>query len=246
MDAKTRWDKIKKHKYSWITAIVSHILIVFFIFNSKGCVEIQLPPEFTLQEVVMDFTEPPKKPIEKGGGDEGASKPVEDPEPPSGKEESTQDESPVESSDGSTDTESDPKYNTSNLFGEGNSDQGTGDGGGDGMGDGTGPNTQGTGLGNGDYRTINSRTLKNPGEGSAAAEAIKWNGGYVMVKFIILINGKVDKATVLRTHAQTSITMTNAQKSMIEKQCKQNFKFDPVSSSKGKEQVVLRIQFQFE
>ncbi len=246
MSSKSRWENIKENKYSWITAILSHILIIFFIIYSKGCMEIQLPPEFTLQEVVMDFTEPPKKPIEKGGGDEGASKPVEDPEPPSGKEESTQEDSPVESSDGSTDTESDPKYNTSDLFGEGNSDQGTGEGGGDGMGDGTGPNTQGTGLGNGDYRTINSRTLKNPGEGSAAAEAIKWNGGYVMVKFIILTNGKVDKATVLRTHEQTSITMTNAQKSMIEKQCKQNFKFDPVSSSKGKEQVVLRIQFQFE
>ena len=207
--------------------------------------EIQLPPEFTLQEVVMDFTEPPK-PIEKGGGDDGASQPVENPEPPSGKEEDTQEESTVETPSGSTDTESDPKYNTSEFFGPGNSEQGTGEGGGNGMGEGSGPNTQGTGLGNGDYRTINSRTLKNPGEGLNAAEAIKWNGGYVMVKFIILINGKVDKATVLRTHAQTSITMTNAQKSMIEKQCKQNFKFDPVSSAKGKEQVVLRIQFQFE
>jgi len=244
MDFNERWGNIKEHKYSWITAIVSHILIFILIWNTESCMKIQIPPEFNLQETVLDFNEP--KPIEKGGGDEGASKPVEKPEPPSGKEEDTQEESPVESSDGSTDTESDPKYNTSDLFGEGNSDQGTGDGGDDGMGDGTGPNTQGTGLGNGDYRTINSRTLKNPGEGSAAAEAIKWNGGYVMVKFIILINGKVDKATVLRTHAQTSITMTNAQKSMIEKQCKQNFKFDPVSSSKGKEQVVLRIQFQFE
>ena len=245
MDFKKRWENIKENKYSWITAIVSHILIVFFIIYSKGCMEIQLPPEFTLQEVVMDFTEPPK-PIEKGGGDEGASKPVENPQPPSGKEESTQEESPVESSDGSTDTESDPKYNTSDLFGQGNSNQGTGEGGGDGMGDGTGPNTQGTGLGNGDYRTINSRTLNNPGQGLNEAEAIKWNGGYVMVKFIILTSGRVDKATVLKTHAKTTITMTNAQKKMIEKQCKDNFKFDPISSSKGKEQVVLRIQFQFE
>ena len=129
MDNNTRWDKIKRNKYSWITAIILHLLAVFFIINSKGCVEIQIPPKFTLEEVVMDFTLPPD-PTEMGGGDEGASKPNKTPEPPKGKEETVQEESPVESSSGPTETESEePKLNTSDLFGQGNSNQGTGEGG---------------------------------------------------------------------------------------------------------------------
>ena len=237
MEAKNRWGNIKENKYSWITAIISHLLIIFFIFNSKGCMEIQLPPEFTLQEVVMDFTLPPD-PTEMGGGDEGATKPVENPQPPSGKEETIQEESPVESSSGPTETESnDPKYNTSNLFGQGNSSQGTEQGSGQGMGSGTGPGTGGDGYGDGKNRQV----IGNPEPDNSK----KWEG-FVMIEFIIDRNGDVISAKPLFPHPKTTITLSNSDKNFIAADCKKKFKFTKSSNPNSKDKVYRRLQYALE
>ena len=237
MDTNTRWDKIKRNKYSWITAIILHLLAVFFIINSKGCVEIQIPPKFTLEEVVMDFTLPPD-PTEMGGGDEGASKPNKTPEPPKGKEETVQEESPVESSSGPTETESEePKLNTSDLFGQGNSNQGTGEGGGQGMGGGTGPGTGGDGYGDGKDRQVKG----NPKPDNSK----KWVG-FVMIEFIIDYNGDVISARALHPHPKTTITLSREDKKFIEADCKKKFKFTKSSNPNSKDKVYRRLQYALE
>ena len=116
------------------TAVV-HVCLLLFIFLSKGCGEIQDPPQFTLEElIVLDFSE-------SGGGNAGAppkTKPVE--EVSSSKEEVTQEESPVStptsnSSESATESEPSaepapekPKNDFSNLFGKGSGDSESGNG----------------------------------------------------------------------------------------------------------------------
>ena len=48
----------KDNRIGIIISVVLHISILIFIFFSKGCMEIQNPPQFTLEEViVIDFSD---------------------------------------------------------------------------------------------------------------------------------------------------------------------------------------------
>ena len=71
----------KDNRTGIIISVVLHLSLLLFILLSKGCVELQNPPQFTLEEVVvLDFSE-------KGGGSPGSSSPqqpqpvVQDPAP---------------------------------------------------------------------------------------------------------------------------------------------------------------------
>ena len=62
--------KKKNDNIGLVISIVVHISILFIIFFSKGFVEIQNPPQFTLEEVItIDFSD-------AGGGNPGSSSPV--------------------------------------------------------------------------------------------------------------------------------------------------------------------------
>ena len=81
----------KDNRTGIIISVGIHLSLLLLVFLSKGCVELQNPPQFTLEEVVvLDFSE-------KGGGSPGSSSPqqpqpaVKDPAP----QEVTQEESPV-------------------------------------------------------------------------------------------------------------------------------------------------------
>ena len=81
----------KDNRTGIILSVCIHLSLLLFVFLSKGCIELQNPPQFTLEEViVLDFSE-------KGGGSPGSSSPqqpqpvVKDPAP----QEVTQEESPV-------------------------------------------------------------------------------------------------------------------------------------------------------
>ena len=74
-----------------ISVVIHHISILIFIFFSKGCMEIQNPPQFTLEEViVIDFSD-------AGGGSPGNSspQPIEETSTQSSEKEVTQEESTV-------------------------------------------------------------------------------------------------------------------------------------------------------
>jgi len=126
----------------WIVTVIIHIGLLLFIFLNKGCVQIQDPPQFTLEElIVLDFSE-------SGGGNAGAppkTTPIE--AESSSKEEATQEDSPVESQSGNVEGSAsgeqeaevdEPKNDFSDLFGSGNSNNGNGSGEGSGGGMGTG------------------------------------------------------------------------------------------------------------
>ena len=83
--------KLKDKRIGWATTIIVHVILIVFIFFSKGCVEIQNPPQFTLEEIItLDFSS------DKGGGSDGSSsKETQKESSSSNKEEVVQDESPV-------------------------------------------------------------------------------------------------------------------------------------------------------
>ena len=238
MDFIKRIDK----RIGWMATAVVHVCLLLFIFLSKGCGEIQDPPQFTLEElIVLDFSE-------SGGGNAGAppkTKPVE--EVSSSKEEVTQEESPVETQSGnvgdnaSGEQEAEveaPKNDFSDLFGSGtsNSGSGSGQGSGGGMGTGDGPNTGG-GIGEGAGRGV----IGNP----QLDNSPKWEG-FVMVEFIIDRNGNVISTKVLHPHPKTTITLSTSDKRFIEKDCKNKFKFTPSSKAETKDRVFKRMKYALE
>ena len=237
-------DFIKRidNRIGWITTAILHIGLFLLIFLNKGCGEIQDPPQFTLEElIVLDFSE-------SGGGSSGASAEVTPQEvESSSKEEITQEESIVETESGNVEGEAtgedeqetqEPKNNFSNLFGNGNNDNGnqSASGSGTGMGTGDGPNTGG-GIGDGAGRgVIGKPELDN---------SPRWEGR-VMVEFIIDRNGNVISTRVLHPHPKTSITLSNSDKKFIEKDCKAKFKFTPSSSAKPKDRVFKQMEYTLE
>ena len=237
-------DFIKRidNRIGWIATTVFHIGLLLFIFLSKGCVEIQDPPQFTLEElIVLDFSD-------AGGGNSGASSETTPEEvESSSKEEITQEESPVETESGNVEGQAtgedeqeteEPKNNFNNLFGNGNNDNGSqsGSGSGNGMGTVDGPNTGG-GIGDGTGRGV----IGNP----KLDNSPKWEGR-VMVEFIIDRNGNVISTRVLHTQPKTSITLSNSDKKFIEKDCKAKFKFTPSSSAKMKDRVFKQMEYTLE
>ena len=81
----------KDNRLGIIISIVLHLFLLITIFFSKGCMELQNPPQFTLEEVItLDFSD-------AGGGSPGSASPT----PPTVEEEApaekviTQEESPV-------------------------------------------------------------------------------------------------------------------------------------------------------
>ena len=237
-------DFIKRidNRIGWIATTVFHIGLLLFIFLSKGCVEIQDPPQFTLEElIVLDFSD-------AGGGNSGASSETTPEEvESSSKEEITQEESPVETESGNVEGQAtgedeqeteEPKNNFNNLFGNGNNDNGSqsGSGSGNGMGTGDGPNIGG-GIGDGTGRgVIGDPKLDN---------SPKWEG-LVMVEFIIDRNGNVISTRVLHPDPKTTITLSNSDKKFIEKDCKAKFKFTPSSSAKMKDRVFKQMEYTLE
>ena len=130
----------KDNRIGIIISVVLHISILIFIFFSKGCMEIQNPPQFTLEEViVIDFSD-------AGGGSTGSSspQPIEITSIPSSEKEVTQEESTVTVSTNNSKVKSEepakeikeespepaPKNDFSNLFGKGsgNKEGGNGEG----------------------------------------------------------------------------------------------------------------------
>ena len=121
----------KDNQLGIIISITIHLFLLIAILFSKGCMELQNPPQFTLEEVItLDFSD-------AGGGSPGSSSPI----PPTIEEESpaekviTQEESPVvvKSSNSNVKNENEskkaetkevpkPKNDFSSLFGKGNGD----------------------------------------------------------------------------------------------------------------------------
>ena len=224
----------KNNRLGIIISVVFHISILCMIFFSKGCMELQNPPQFTLEEVItLDFSD-------AGGGNPGASIPTEN--------EVTQEESPV-TTNKSNSTPKDkkpapkeeiikepkPKNDFSTLFGKGtgNEESGNGEGQGTGIGTGKGPNTGG-GFGSGKGRqVVGNPELDNPKN---------WLG-YVMVQFIIDTDGNVLEAKVLYPHPKTTITLSSSDQKFIADDCKLKFKFTSTSSGIQKDRLVKRIKY---
>ena len=234
----------KDNRLGIIISIVLHLFLLISIFFSKGCMELQNPPQFTLEEVItLDFSD-------AGGGSPGSASPI----PTTVQEEApaekviTQEESPVavKSSNSTIKNENasnkaeineapKPKNDFSNLFGKGNGDSEAGnwDGEGSGIGTGKGPNTGG-GVGTGKGRqVVGNPELDNPKN---------WVG-FVMVQFTIDKQGNVIETKVLYPHSKTTITLTSMDQKFIANDCKMKFKFTPTSSGITKDRLVKRIQY---
>ena len=73
----------KNNRTGFIISVVVHMSLLLLIFFSKGCMEIQNPPQFTLEEVItIDFSD-------AGGGNPGSSQPLKpevNEQPPAEKE----------------------------------------------------------------------------------------------------------------------------------------------------------------
>ena len=234
----------KDNRTGIIISVVVHIFLLLFIFFSRGCMEIQNPPQFTLEEViVIDYSD-------AGGGNPGSSspKPIEAATEPSSEKEITQEESPVTAPTNNSKVQNEkpaekkeveaepaPKNDFSNLFGKGSGDKESDDGEveGTGIGTGKGPNTGG-GMGDGKGRLVlGTPELSNPKN---------WLG-FVMVQFIIDPDGNVLETKVLYPHSKTTVTLSNQDQKYIENDCKLKFKFTPSGSGIQKERLVKRIQY---
>ncbi len=234
----------KDNRLGIIISIALHLFLLIAIFFSKGCMELQNPPQFTLEEVItLDFSD-------AGGGSPGSATPT----PTTVQEEApaekviTQQESPVAvkssnstiknenaSNKAKTNEAPKPKNDFSNLFGKGNGDSeaGNGEGEGAGIGTGKGPNTGG-GVGSGKGRqVVGNPELDNPKN---------WVG-FVMVQFTIDEQGNVLETKVLYPHSKTTITLTSMDQKFIANDCKIKFKFTPTSSGIKKDRLVKRIQY---
>ena len=234
----------KNNRLGIIISIFLHLSLLIAIFFSKGCMELQNPPQFTLEEVItLDFSD-------TGGGSTGSASPT----PQTVKEEApaekviTQEESPVavKSSNSTTKNENatkktetkeapKPKNDFSSLFGKGSGDSEAGnrEGEGTGIGTGEGPNTGG-GVGTGKGRqVVGNPELDNPKN---------WVG-FVMVQFTIDEQGNVLETKVLYPHSKTTITLTSMDQKFIANDCKMKFKFTPTSSGITKDRLVKRIQY---
>ena len=235
----------KDNRLGIIISIVLHLFLLITIFFSKGCMELQNPPQFTLEEVItLDFSD-------AGGGSPGSASPT----PPTVEEEApaekviTQEESPVavkssnstikneNTSSKKTETKEapKPKNDFSSLFGKrsGESKAGNGEGEGTGIGTGKGPNTGG-GVGTGKGRqVVGNPELDNPKN---------WVG-FVMVQFTIDELGNVLETKVLYPHSKTTVTLTSIDQKFIANDCKMKFKFTPTSSGITKDRLVKRIQY---
>ena len=234
----------KDNQLGIIISIALHLFLLIAVFFSKGCMELQNPPQFTLEEVItLDFSD-------AGGGSPGSASPT----PPTIEEDSpaekviTQKESPVsvkssnsdiKNEDASKKTETKeapkPKNDFSSLFGKGSGDKeaGNGEGKGTGIGTGKGPNTGG-GVGTGKGRqVVGNPELDNPKN---------WVG-FVMVQFTIDEQGNVLETKVLYPHTKTTITLTSSDQKFIANDCKMKFKFTPTSSGVTKDRLVKRIQY---
>ena len=233
----------KNNRLGIIISIVLHLFLLIAIFFSKGCMELQNPPQFTLEEVItLDFSD-------AGGGSPGSASPT----PTTVQEEApaekviTQEESPVavkssnsnikneNASNKATNEAPKPKNDFSSLFGKGNGDSeaGNGEGEGSGIGTGKGPNTGG-GVGSGKGRqVVGNPELDNPKN---------WVG-FVMVQFTIDEQGNVLETKVLYPHSKTTITLTSMDQKFIANDCKMKFKFTPTSSGITKDRLVKRIQY---
>ena len=233
----------KNNRLGIIISIVLHLFLLIAIFFSKGCMELQNPPQFTLEEVItLDFSD-------AGGGSPGSASPT----PTTVQEEApaekviTQEESPVavkssnsnikneNASNKATNEAPKPKNDFSSLFGKGNGDSeaGNGEGEGSGIGTGKGPNTGG-GVGSGKGRqVVGNPELDNPKN---------WVG-FVMVQFTIDKQGNVIETKVLYPHSKTTITLTSMDQKFIANDCKMKFKFTPTSSGITKDRLVKRIQY---
>jgi len=233
----------KDNRTGFVISIMVHISLLAVIALSKGCVEIQNPPQFTLEEVVvLDFSE-------AGGGNPGSAAPkqVQPVEKEPAPKQVTQEESPVStptsnSSESATESEPSaepapekPKNDFSNLFGKGSGDSesGNGEGEGTGIGTGKGPNTGG-GMGDGKGRMVlGNPELDNPKN---------WVG-FVMVQFVVDKDGNIISLTVLPTNKQTTINLTKDDQEFIKNDCKKKFKF---SSGSGKDRFVLKMTYALE
>ena len=235
----------KDNRLGIIISIVLHLFLLITIFFSKGCMELQNPPQFTLEEVItLDFSD-------AGGGSPGIASPT----PPTVEEEApaekviTQEESPVavKSSNSTIKNENTflrkqkqkrrpkPKNDFSSLFGKGSGESkaGNGEGEGTGIGTGKGPNTGG-GVGTGKGRqVVGNPELDNPKN---------WVG-FVMVQFTIDEQGNVLETKVLYPHSKTTVTLTSIDQKFIANDCKMKFKFTPTSSGITKDRLVKRIQY---
>ena len=235
----------KDNRIGIIISIVLHLFLLITIFFSKGCMELQNPPQFTLEEVItLDFSD-------AGGGSPGSASPT----PPTVEEEApaekviTQEESPVavkssnstikneNTSSKKTETKEapKPKNDFSSLFGKGSGESkaGNGEGEGTGIGTGKGPNTGG-GVGTGKGRqVVGNPELDNPKN---------WVG-FVMVQFTINELGDVLETKVLYPHSKTTVTLTSIDQKFIANDCKMKFKFTPTSSGITKDRLVKRIQY---
>jgi len=235
----------KDNRLGIIISIILHIFLLIAIFFSKGCMELQNPPQFTLEEVItLDFSD-------AGGGSPGSASPT----PPTVEEEApaekviTQEESPVavKSSNSTIKNENTsskkkesneapkPKNDFSSLFGKGSGESkaGNGEGEGTGIGTGKGPNTGG-GVGTGKGRqVVGTPELDNPKN---------WVG-FVMVQFTIDELGNVLETKVLYPHSKTTVTLTSIDQKFIANDCKMKFKFTPTSSGITKDRLVKRIQY---
>ena len=234
----------KNNRLGIIISIVLHLFLLIAIFFSKGCMELQNPPQFTLEEVItLDFSD-------AGGGSPGSASPT----PTTVQEEApaekviTQVESPVAVKSSNSNIKNEnasnkaetneapiPKNDFSSLFGKGNGDSeaGNGEGEGSGIGTGKGPNTGG-GVGSGKGRqVVGNPELDNPKN---------WVG-FVMVQFTIDKQGNVIETKVLYPHSKTTITLTSMDQKFIANDCKMKFKFTPTSSGITKDRLVKRIQY---
>ena len=237
----------KDNRIGLTISIVLHFVLLTLIMLSKGCGEIQNPPQFTLEEViVLDFSE-------SGGGNPGSSAPKKTPpveQNPTPKQ-VTQEESVVNTPSSNSKrpspeskpspeatpeaTPEQPKNDFSNLFGKGSGDKqsGSGEGEGSGIGTGKGPNTGG-GMGDGKGRQVlGNPELENPKN---------WVG-FVMVQFIIDQDGNVISTKVLYPHSKTTVTLTTGDQKFIENDCKRKFRFTPTSTGVVKDRLVKRIQY---
>ena len=234
----------KDNRLGIIISIALHLFLLIAIFFSKGCMELQNPPQFTLEEVItLDFSD-------AGGGSPGSASPT----PTTVQEEApaekviTQQESPVavKSSNSTIKNENasnkaeineapKPKNDFSNLFGKGNGDSEARNGEGEGTGIGTGKGTNtGGGVGTGKGRqVVGNPELDNPKN---------WVG-FVMVQFTIDEQGNVLETKVLYPHSKTTITLTSMDQKFIANDCKIKFKFTSTSSGIKKDRLVKRIQY---
>ena len=234
----------KNNRLGIIISIFLHLSLLIAIFFSKGCMELQNPPQFTLEEVItLDFSD-------TGGGSQGSASPT----PQTVEEEApaekviTQKESTVTvkssnstiknkntSKKAETKEVPKPKNDFSSLFGKGNGDSEAGNGDSEGtvIGTGKGPNTGG-GFGTGKGRqVVGNPELDNPKN---------WVG-FVMVQFTIDEQGNVLETKVLYPHSKTTITLTSIDQKFIANDCKMKFKFTPTSSGITKDRLVKRIEY---